>query len=113
MSDLLQLLHIQTLVINGVVCSVIISAGNVFFKRVAATGNNLLVGIVCVLVTILTTTFIHGATFAQWQETILSIFLTMSFCVLFYNLLGQFTVDRLFQWVKSFIQTKTDTPPTP
>ena len=66
-------------------------------------GGKFLLPVVAFAVTILRIPFEHSG-FAEWQTFLLNILFTMSFSVLFYTYLGEWTVSKLF----AFIKTKLD-----
>jgi hypothetical protein len=115
MMDFLQGLNWQALLISAVITTFVVSAINTIQAKVS---TNILVFIVATIVTLLNTTFIRGAGFAEWQRTLSELLFTMAFAVLFYNYAGKWFIDRLFTWLKKMLTDKfskagEDKPPTP
>lgn len=107
--DLFTSTQLQSLMVVAVITTFIVSAINIIQTK--ADGTNAIPGkwltaIIAVVVTLLQTTFVKGASFAEWQEIITSILLTTAFAILFWTFLGQFTVDRFFGWIKRKIVEK-------
>ena len=101
--DFLQTLDWQTLLIASVIATFLVSALNTLQLKVS---SNILVFIVSVVITLLNTTFIKGASFSEWQNILSSVLFTMAFSVLFYNYLGKWFVDNLFDWLKKVLIDK-------
>jgi len=73
---------------------------------------NLMVFLVALVITLLSTQF-AGASAWEYQQIALQIFMTMAFSVLFYNYLGKWFLDSLFENIKSKLTkwfTKSDEP---
>lgn len=107
--DLFTSEQLQSLMVVAVITTFVVSAINVIQTR--ADGTNTIAGkwltaIVAILITLLQTTFIKGMSLGQWQQIITNILLTTAFAILFWTFLGQFTVDRLFGWLKKKIVEK-------
>ena len=56
--------------------------------------------IIAMVVTVLRIPF-ETANFMEWQTLGLNLIVTMSFAILFYTYLGEWTVTKLFGWLKS------------
>jgi len=101
--EFLQGLDWQSLLIASVITTVLVSAINTVNTKIH---SNVLVFVVAVIITILNTTFVSGAGFADWQKIISSVLFTMAFAVLFYNYLGKWFIDKLFDWLKKILADK-------
>jgi hypothetical protein len=61
---------------------------------------NIMVFVVSLIITLLSTQF-TGASVWEYQQLALQIFMTMAFAVLFYNYLGKWFLDSLFESIKA------------
>lgn len=100
--ELLQGVDIQAQIMAALITSIIVSAINTLKP---ALSTNWLVFIVAAIVSLLLTSFDAGS-FPEVQKLIITILLTMAFSVMFYNYVGQHTVDRLFARVKRWIDNR-------
>jgi hypothetical protein len=101
--EFLQSLDWQSLLIAAAITTLVVSAINTIQSKLT---TNWLVFIVSIIITLLNTTFIKGANFSDWQKILSSILFTMAFSILFYNYLGKWFVDRLFEWLKKILTEK-------
>jgi hypothetical protein len=105
--DFIKSLDWQALLVASIITTFIVSAINTI---TAKASTNLLVFVVAVIITLLNTTFTAGATFSDWQAILSSILFTMAFAVLFYNFLGKWFVDALFEWLKKQLVDRFSKP---
>jgi len=97
-----------TVLAAALITTLIVSAINVVENQVP---NKALVALVAAVVTLLSTTFVPGADFAHWQRLVLQMIVTIAFAILFYTYLGGTFIDRLFRFVKNYINQKLGTNP--
>jgi len=104
--DLFELLDWKALIIAGVITSIVFSA---FATQITIKKRDLVLGIVALVITMLNITFTVPTEaqekIAFWQQLLLSLFLTWSFAVLFYKMVGKFTVKLIFEKIKLKIQS--------
>jgi hypothetical protein len=108
--EFLKTLDWQTLLIASIITTFIVSAINTI---TAKASTNLLVFVVAVVITLLNTSFVSGASFSDWQAILSSILFTMAFAVLFDNFLGKWFIDAMFGWLKQQLTDRFGKPPTP
>lgn len=101
--EFIQTLDWQTLLICAAITTLLVSAINTLNLKVS---SNVLVFVVALVITLLNTTFISGASFSDWQRILSSLLFTMAFAVLFYNYAGQWFIDKLFNWLKDRVSEK-------
>ena len=106
--DLFTSDQLQSLVVVSVITTFIVSAVNLLEIRLR---GHWLLALVALVVTLLKTTFLPGMGFSDWQVLITNFLLTIAFAILFWNYVGQYTVDPFFQWLKKKITDKFS-PPT-
>lgn len=92
MEELLKFFNLD-MIISATVVTFVVSAINTIQNKVS---TNWLVFIVSILVTVLRITL----DWSDWQNVIFQILITMSFAVLFYNYIGRWFVDNLFNKIK-------------
>lgn len=92
MEELLKFFNLD-MIISATVVTFVVSAINTIQNKISA---NWLVFIVSILVTVLRITL----DWSDWQNVIFQILITMSFAVLFYNYIGKWFVDNLFNKIK-------------
>lgn len=105
--------QLQTLLIVAVITTFIVSAFNLL--EIKLRGHWLL-AVVALVVTLLRTTFTPEMNFEDWQGLITNFLLTASFAILFWNYVGQYTVDPFFRSLKRKFLAKFGNgsePPTP
>jgi hypothetical protein len=101
--DLFTSEQLQALMVVAVITTFVVSALNLL--KIELRGHWIL-AIVAFLVTLLKTTFTKGMTFADWQVVLTNFLLTAAFAILFWNYVGQYTVDPFFAWLKKKILQK-------
>jgi hypothetical protein len=113
--ELFKSLNWGSLIVAGVITTFVVSAINTLNLKVS---SNKLVFFISVLITLLSTTFLPSSYLEEGQvfnipiiltiaqKIILSILVTMSFSILFYNYLGKLFLDRLFDSIKRKILEK-------
>lgn len=92
MEELLKFFNLD-MIISATVVTFVVSAINTIQNKIS---TNWLVFIVSILVTVLRITL----DWSDWQNVIFQILITMSFAVLFYNYIGKWFVDNLFNKIK-------------
>jgi Kef-type K+ transport system membrane component KefB len=48
----------------------------------------------------------EGGSVFEWQTLILRLLSAMAFAILFYNYIGQWFLDKLFEWIKKIFSEK-------
>jgi len=104
--DLFTSEQLQALLIVAVITTFVVSAINTYQT---AIGGKWLTAIIALVITLLRTTFTASMSFADWQGTLTNILLTTAFAILFWTYLGQYTVDKIFSWLKKKIAEKYGT----
>ena len=92
--------------IVALIATFVISAVNLFDFKLR---GHWLALIVCVVITILRTTFTPHMKFGEWQVLLTNVLITTSFAMLFWTYLGQYTVDKIFAKLKKLIGDKLQT----
>ena len=102
----LDLLDWKLLLITSTITAFVVSALYTIIP-IDAEGKpklsvNFMVFITALIITLLSTQF-TGASAWEYQQIALQIFMTMAFAVLFYNYLGKWFLDSLFENIKTKI----------
>lgn len=121
--ELLDMLNISGILVSALITTLLVGAVHAYLsegeseedKKKKKQLTRKLVPLFALVVTVARTTFISGATFADWQNILISMFATMAFAVLFYLYLGEWFVDRLVTKVKAWLVKMSggDNPPPP
>jgi hypothetical protein len=99
----------------SLVTTLIVSAINVTLKKNDGTtsfNGKWLALIVAPVITVLKTTFTKGMLFAEWQVVLTNGFLAIAVSILFWTYVGQYTVDKIFGWIKKKLAEKFPTDGT-
>ena len=92
MEQLLEFFNLD-MIISAIVATFVVSAINTIQNKIS---TNWLVFVVSIIITVLRITL----NWSDWQNVIFQILITMSFAILFYNYIGKWFIDNLFNKIK-------------
>jgi hypothetical protein len=109
--NLFELFDWKVLAICAIATSFIVGAINVFTPEIIRV--RYILPLVSLVVVFLNTTFVPNAKFADWQNLIFQFIFNVAVAILFYVVAGQWTVDKIMNWLKSKIGDKLNVSQVP
>ena len=104
--DLLLKLDIVDIVICAIMTTFIASAIATTFSGLFS--KELYIKVMVAIVAVLVTFAYDFTNFDKWMQKFVQFLFVWSFSTLFYTVLGKFTINKIFNWVKNKISKSTD-----